>query len=93
MGIGVGGLLEGARKLTSLECRRRKHRATAAQTRRLAHFAKHDLERADVADSWVVARFMVGCSGVGGAFLVGRWVIWVQWRWVGPGTGWTIVRK
>jgi hypothetical protein len=50
------GLLLGARKQTPLECRRMKQRATALQTRRLAVIVTNDLERPDVADSWVVAR-------------------------------------
>jgi hypothetical protein len=50
------GLLEGARKLTPLECRRVKQRATADQTRRLAQAAEKVFYRKDVADSWIVAR-------------------------------------
>jgi hypothetical protein len=50
------GMLEGARKLTPLSCRRVRQRASAEQTRRLAHAATCELLRSDVGESWVVAR-------------------------------------
>ena len=50
------GLLCGARKSTSLTCRRAKRRATAEQTRRLAGIVLQEFERPDIADSWIVAR-------------------------------------
>ena len=49
-------LLHGARKLTSLTCRRSKRGATAEQTRRLAKIVPQEFERPDMANSWIVAR-------------------------------------
>ena len=52
----AAGLLEGARKLTPQQCRRVKHRVSAEQARKLIKAASEELQRQDVADSWVVAR-------------------------------------
>ena len=49
-------LIRGSIKLTMPSVRRYKARASAQDTRLLIAYARRDLERCDVADSWAIAR-------------------------------------